>query len=140
MHMKKKVIAIAAVVAVAVIAAVVVIVIKNIKYKSHYVVTTCIQSNTSKSASVSFGTLKGTMVFTLRCDGKEGRCIRYTGKLGSGNITVYCDKDGTKTELFKIKDGEEIENTVGDLSKGKIYIIVETDGKVSDGKFKFEIE
>ena len=110
------------------------------KYTSSYVATTCITSSDSDSGKVSFGGLKGTMVFTAKCDGKEGRQIKYSAKLDSGSFTVYYDSDGTKTELFTISGGETVEASGGELVKGTVYIILETDGKCEEGNFSFEIE
>ena len=106
------------------------------QYTSSYVASICVTT----SDSVSFSSLKGTMVFTAKCDGEEGRKIKYSAKLGTGSFTVYYDSDGTKNELFTINAGESVEASGGELVKGTVYIILETDGKCEDGKFSFEIE
>ena len=106
------------------------------RYTSSYVASICVTT----SDSVSFGSLKGTMVFTAKCDGEEGRKIKYSAKLDTGSFTVYYDSDGTKKELFTINAGESVEASGGELVKGTVYIILETDGKCEDGKFSFEIE
>ena len=106
------------------------------RYTSSYVTTMCVKTDDS----VSFSSLKGTVVFTAKCDGEEGRKIKYSAKLGTGSFTVYYDSDGTKKELFTIGAGESVEASGGELVKGTVYIILETDGKCEDGKFSFEIE
>lgn len=138
--MKKNVI-IGGAVALVVVAAVVCFVKFGLgPYHSSYVTTMCVTSNTSTKAKVSFSTLKGTMVYKLKCDGEKGRELTYTASLESGNAKVYYDCDGTKRELFTIRSGEKVDASLKDLPKGKIYVIIETDGKVSDGDFEFRIK
>ena len=98
-----------------------------------------VHSNTSHSAYMNFGTLNGTEVQTLKCKEETGT-LKYSAKLDTGNATVYIDYDGEKKELFKIGAGEEIEDSFDGLKEGKIYVIVETDGKCEEGKFEFELE
>ena len=110
------------------------------KYASSYVTTMMVRTAKSKEVKVSFSTLKGTLVEKLKCDGKEGRELKYSAELGTGTIKVYYDIDGTKEELFTITGGEKIEDSLGELKKGTIHIFLETDGKAEDGKFEFKIE
>lgn len=138
--MKKRIIGGAAgTVIITIVAVVLVLVIGKSPYASHFVTTSCVRTNTSKKASLSFGSLKGNMVFKLRCDGKEGRELVCTGELGDGTATVYYDYNGTKMKLFTIQGGEKIKVDVKKLEKGKVYVIVESDGKCKDGKFTFKI-
>ena len=55
-------------------------------------------------------------------------------------MIVYVDYDGTKKELFKLSDGEEINSSLKDLKEGTVYVIFETDGKCENGEFEFELE
>ncbi|MBQ6104795.1 MAG: hypothetical protein IJL03_02480 [Lachnospiraceae bacterium] len=110
------------------------------EYTSSYSATVLITSNTSKKMSVEFSSLKGKMVHKLKCDGKEGRELKYTASLKSGTATVYYDIDGTREELFTIHGGETADSSLGNLAKGKIYIIIETEGKCEGGSFKLNIE
>ena len=109
------------------------------KYISSWSATMYVHSNTSHSTYMNFGTLNGTEVQTLKCKEETGT-LKYSAKLDTGSATVYIDYDGEKKELFKIGAGEEIEDSFDGLKEGKIYIIVETDGKCEEGKFEFEIE
>ena len=108
-------------------------------YTSHYSATVLIQSNKSDSAWVSFSSLKGTIVYKLKVR-DEDEFLRYYGKLGEGSITVYYDNEGTKEEWFSLQGGENVEGKLEKPGKGKVYIIVETDGKCKDGKLDFIVE
>ena len=92
--------------------------------------------DTSKEASVDFSSLKGSKVFKLKSDG----VLNYSAKLGSGNATVYYDYNGTKTELFSIKAGQEVGPASVKGIPGTVYVIVQTDGKCKDGRFSFDVK
>lgn len=111
----------------------------GVRYTSHYSATVLIQSNKSDSAWVSFSSLKGTIVYKLKVR-YEDEFLRYYGKLGEGSITVYYDNEGTKEEWFSLQGGENVEGKLEKPGKGKVYIIVETDGKCKDGKLDFIVE
>ena len=108
-------------------------------YASSYQATVLISSNTANSSSVEFSTLKGTKTLQMKTK-EDGATLEYSGKLVEGSITVYYDEDGTKKELFTVKGGENKEGSVVIEKKGKLYLILETDGKCESGKFKFEIK
>ena len=99
-----------------------------------------VSSNVSDSAFMSFSSLKGTKVFTLKAK-EDGAVLKYSGEVdGSGSATVYYDDDGTKKELFRLAAGEKAADSISLDGTGKVYVIVETDGKCEEGKFEFEIE
>ena len=106
---------------------------------SHYSALMLVTTNTSEKASMSFSSFNGTKVFTLTL--KEGGVIKYSAEIESGEATVYIDKGEEKTEMFKIGLGESV-NSFYELYyyKGKVYITVESNGKISEGKFDFEVE
>lgn len=106
-------------------------------YSSSFKATMCVHSNKSNSSYLSFSTFEGKMVFKMKCD--DGDQIKYYAKLESGDAAVYYDCGGGKTELLKVGAGEEISERGGELSKGTVYVIVETDGKCSGGDFDFDI-
>ena len=83
--------------------------------------------------------MKGTKVLQMKTK-EEGKTLEYSGSLAEGKVTVYYDEDGTKKELFTISGGEKAESSVKLKAKGKLYVIVETDGKSESGKFQFEIK
>lgn len=122
-----------------VVAAAVAAVACGVKYASHFSATLLVTSNDSNSARMSFSSFNGTKVFKVKVK-DEDSVIRYSGELETGSITVYYDNDGTKEEWFTMQAGESVEGTLDNLSKGKCYIIVETDGKCKDGKLSFEVE
>jgi len=110
-----------------------------VKYSSSYSAIASVRTNTSDTASYSFSSFKGRMVFKLKCkDGCSGQ-LSYSAKLDSGNLTVYVDHDGTKRELVSLKSGDNISSSVSGISKGTVYIIIETDGKCEEGSFRFDL-
>ena len=107
-----------------------------VKYTSHYSALMMISTNTPKEASVDFSSLKGSKVFKLKSDG----VLNYSGKLGTGNATVFYDYNGTKMELFSISSGQEVGPASIKVSPGTVYVIVQTDGRCGDGHFSFDVK
>lgn len=109
------------------------------KYSSHYNAVGHVYSSDSDSARTSFMEFEGTEVFKLKCKSKNIAGITYSGKLEMGSATVYCDCGGTKTELFSIHSGEEVDSCYDYLPEDTVYIIIETSEKCQNGDFTFEI-
>ena len=109
------------------------------KYTSSWSASAYVHTNTSTYAYMDFWTFKGTQVHTLKCKNESGT-LTYSGKLEKGNVIVYVDYDGTKKELFRLGEGEEINSSLKYLKEGTVYVIFETDGKCENGEFEFEIE
>ncbi len=108
------------------------------RYTSKYHAVAFVHSNESDKAFMSFYTFKGTMVFKLKC--KNTQQLRYTAKLESGSADVYLDCGDGKTELFAVSAGDEVGSAVGQLEKGTVYVLVETNGTCQNGNFEFELE
>ncbi|MCR4642342.1 MAG: hypothetical protein K5697_09980 [Lachnospiraceae bacterium] len=109
-------------------------------YVSSYKALMLITTDYSDSASMSFSSFEGTNVFSMKAK-EDGAVLAYTGEVeGSGSATVYYDDDGTKKELFKIAAGEKTVDSIPLAGAGKVYVIVETDGKCEDGAFFFDIK
>ena len=108
------------------------------KYSSSYNAVGFAHSNSSASAVMSFHSFDGTIVFKLKSHG-EGD-LKYAAKLESGNVTVYYDYNGTKSELFSIGSGEKMDSHGGYVESGTVYVIVETGGECLNGEFSFSIE
>lgn len=106
------------------------------KYTSHYSALMMVTTNTSKAASISFSSLDGTRAFKLKSDGH----LNFSAKLGEGSATVFYDSNGTKTELFTIRGGQEIEPSAITVNPGTVYVIVQTDGKCREGRFSFDVK
>ena len=104
---------------------------------SSYRATMLVRSETSGSARMSFMTLNGRIVFTLRSGGSDA--VGASARVETGSATVYYEAGGTKTEWFTVTAGEEVEYSAGPLEKGTVYVIVETDGKCEEGSFRFEV-
>ena len=109
-------------------------------YASSFKTTMCVTTNTSKDASLSFSTLEGTKVFQMKVDKNAEGVLKYAGKLDGGSATVYYDDNGTKKKLFSVGAGEKVEQSVEGLETGKLYVIIETDGKCEEGNFTFEVK
>ena len=109
-----------------------------VPYRSSYKTIASVVTNTSSKGSMSFSSFEGTRDFTLKP--KNDGVIVYTAKIASGSATVYSDTDGEKKQLFTISAGEEVSATAGEVKKGKLYIIVESTEKCTDGRFEFAIE
>ena len=108
-----------------------------VRYSSHYMAVGFVHSNTPDSAAMSFSSFEGTMVFKLKCEGRQGDCITYGAVLESGSAKIYYDCGDGKTELFEISSGCDLNDRSGELKKGTVYIIVETDEKCTEGIFSF---
>ena len=108
------------------------------KHSSSYMAVGLVRTNTAHSAQMSFFSLDGKMVFKLKSSG-EGD-VKFTAKLESGNATVYYEYRGTKSELFTIGPGEEVDSHGGYIESGTVYVIVETDGNCKNGSFSFHVD
>ncbi len=108
-------------------------------YRSHYRAIAFVHSNTSDRAYMSFLSFDGTMVFRLNCKSVSGARIVYSAGLEDGSAEVFLDNGGEKTGLFSLSSGDELNGSFGELKKGPVYIIVETDGECTDGDLSFEI-
>lgn len=109
------------------------------KYTSNYKAMMFVHTNTMKNASMSFSSFEGTMVFKLKCESADEK-IYYSAKLENGSAKVFYDCNGTKTELFSVKSGDDISEIGGALQKGTVYIIVEMSEAGKDGRFSFDIK
>ena len=67
------------------------------------------------------------------------RCIIHRLFSPVASMCFMTTTDGEKVPMFSVNGGSDADGFVGDLQKGKIYIIVETTEKCREGQFKFEI-
>ena len=107
------------------------------KYGSKYKAVGFVHSNESTSASMSFSSFEGIMVFKLK-SANEGD-IKFHAKMESGSATVYYDVYGNKLKLFSINGGEELNSHEGYVDSGTVYVIVETEGECKNGDFCFDL-
>ena len=107
-------------------------------YTSSYRAVGYVHSNTHKHVVMSFYEFTGTQAFDLNA--KDGECIKYTAKLETGKADVYYDCGEGKVLLFTVNGGDEFSGQSDALRKGKAYLIVETDGKCSNGAFEYTVE
>ena len=110
------------------------------KYISKYNAVGFVHSNDYSSAFMNFQSFEGTIVYTLNPGNDSEGELKYSGKLETGNATVYYDCDGTKKELFSISSDGEVDSSIPDPGNKTVYVIVETDGKCENGDFKFELD
>ena len=108
------------------------------QYTSSYKAVGFVHSNRSDSASMSFYSFDGRMVFRLK--NTHHASLNCSASLETGNAAVYSVCSGEKTELFSIGSGEEFDLCSGDVGSGTIYVIVETDGKCVNGFFTLDLE
>lgn len=108
------------------------------KYSSKYKAVAFVHSNESTSAFMNFYSFDGRMVFKLKSAG-EGD-LKFSAKLETGSATVYYDYYGTKTELFSINSGDELDSHGGYIETGTVYVIVETNGECRNGEFYFSLD
>ena len=109
------------------------------KYVSRYRAVLFVHSNESDSAFMEFYSFEGMMVFRMRATDASQR-LRYSAKLETGSAAVYYDCGGTKTELFALRAGDEIDSSVSLGQTGTVYVIIETDGECRNGALHFDIE
>ncbi len=108
------------------------------KYVSHYSAMLMVRENTSNKASVSFDSFSGTLVMHLKNNSSDEVFITYEAKLGEGNIKVYYDFNDEKLNLCEIETNGSVDGKTETFTGNKtIYIIIESDGKCSDGSFSF---
>ena len=111
------------------------------KYVSHYNAMLMVSKNTPTEASVTFDTFNGTYVIKLKNTGDDKASITYNATLEEGNIKVYYDYNDEKLDLFEIGNDGSVEGKTETFTGNKtIYVIIESDGKCSDGSFSFTLE
>lgn len=111
------------------------------KYVSNCSAKLMVSTNTPTKTSVSFDNFKGTYVMKLTNNGKDEVFVTYEAKLGEGKINVYYDYNGEKLSLFEIEtDGSVKSKTEAFTGNRTIYIIIESDGKCTEGSFSFVLE
>lgn len=108
------------------------------QYTSSYRAVGFVHSNRSDSASMSFYSFDGRMVFKLK--NAHSGSLNCSAALETGTAAVYSVCSGEKAELFSITGGEEFDLCSGDIGNGTVYVIVETDGKCENGSFDFGFE
>ena len=109
------------------------------KYTSKYKAIGFVHSNSPNSAFMDFYEFEGTMAAKMKNkNGTDGQLV-YSAKLETGEITVSCDAGGTKSELFTIHSGEEINSAFTLPASGTVYIIIQTNGKCQNGDLHFDI-
>ena len=109
-------------------------------YSSSYKAVGFVHSNTSDSAFMSFYQFEGTMVFKLKVKNADKMKLVYNAKLEEGDMKVYYDFNGTKTEWFSLKSSDESASSEGVEVSGTVYIIVETNGECLNGNLDFKLE
>ncbi len=110
-------------------------------YHSNYSSTAMVTTNNSDKASVSFDSFSGTYVMKLQNNGADEVYITYEATLGEGNITVYYDYNGEKSDLFKIQSNGSVDSKTETFTGNKtIYVIIESDGKCNEGSFSFALK
>jgi len=112
----------------------------GIKYTSSYYALMCYHSSLVSSGTISFKEFKGRFVFKLkRTSGNDGP-ITYEGSIKEGEITVFYDVNDTKYDLFSLSGEETTSGYSETIEKGKyVYIVLESNGKIKEGSFAFNM-
>lgn len=111
------------------------------KYVSSYRALGLVRSNTTHSCSASFLSLTGELVFKLKKSqaGSESD-ISYSVTVEEGEISLYYDIYGIKSELAHVKAGESVTERGGYIEGGHtVYIIIEA-AENSRGKVSVELD
>ena len=110
-------------------------------YVKSYAATFLITSDHGDTASMKFGTFRGTYNFRLKRDGIPAHTLDLDCSLGEGEMNVYIGVGGEKEWLFTVRGGESYDKTIAidetyDHEK-TIYIILESTDICVDGDFAF---
>lgn len=97
------------------------------------------EKTTPQSITMTFISFKGTKSFTLKCNG-EDEILRYSASIETGSADVYYDNGSEKVRMFSVKGGSDVNGSVQNLPKGRIYITIETSEKCTKGQFNIEID
>ena len=112
----------------------------EVKYASHYSSTFMTTTNTQEEASVTFDSFSGTYVMKLKNTSDEETGLSYNAALKEGSIKVYYDFNDEKLTLLEIGAGGSKEGKTEAFTGNKtIYVIIESDGKCTDGSFSFTL-
>ena len=77
----------------------------------------------------------------LNNQGADEVFITYEASLGEGNIKVYYDFNDEKLNLFEIETNGSVQGKTETFTGNKtIYVIIESDGKCSEGSFSFALK
>ena len=107
------------------------------KYPSGYYAVGFVHSNSSDSADMSFYSFDGTISYKLSPEGRAGR-LTCSGSLEQGDLTVYYDCGKGKTRWAELSSGGEVSLSEAIPETDELYIIVETNGKCSNGELSFK--
>ena len=111
------------------------------KYFNKYNSSLMVEEKTENKASVSFDTFSGTYVIKFHNKGSDKVYISYKAALEDGSIKVYYDFNDEKLDLFEIGANGSMEGKTDAFVGDKIvYIVIESDGKCSEGSFSFTLE
>ncbi len=114
------------------------------KYAGSFTTTQMSRTQRDDHCELKFASLSGRMVLQSKKtqDGNEG-AIRYYGKLKSGEINVYYDtgRMPEKQPLFHLTAGKPLKASGGYIEQGeRVYIIIETVGKVTGGEIRIDLD
>lgn len=109
------------------------------KYTSSYKALMLVTTNDSDSASMSFSEFKGTKVFKVKSDDQD-TVLKCHARLEEGSLTIYCDYDGNKREMFTIEGKKEFDEYIDIAANAVIYIIIEAKDSAKEGSLDFSLE
>ncbi len=108
------------------------------RYSAGLLITSC----RGDEASMEFSSFKGTYHFKLNRDGTAEHTLACEARLATGEMNVYIGVGGEKEFLFTVKGGEAFDADLPLDSKyddeKRVFIILESVDKCTDGEFEFE--
>jgi hypothetical protein len=111
-------------------------------YVKSYSATILMTSCRGDEASMEFSTFRGKYHFRLKRDGTAEHALDCEASLAEGEMNVYIGVGGEKELLFTVKGGESFDTQITLDSKydneEKVYVILESVDKCTDGEFEFE--
>ena len=108
---------------------------------SSYKAVLLIRQNTKETSSVTFESFKGRLVQKIEKTSNDNENLSYEGSITGGELTIYYEIMGDVKELFTLKSGESVKDTLTGIKKGtKVYIIIEAPEKVEEGHFNFSVK
>lgn len=109
-------------------------------FVSHWSATIFVHSNTSHAASMTFDEFEGLIVFNLKSEDKEHSVLEYKLNLTEGKFNIsYAYSEEEKYDIVTISGTEKKEGSVEFAKTGKVYLLVESEGKAKNGDFEFTI-
>ena len=89
---------------------------------------------------MTFDEFEGLIVFNLKSEDKEHSVLEYKLNLTEGKFNIsYAYSEEEKYDIITISGTEKKEGSVEFAKTGKVYLLVESEGKAKSGDFEFTV-